>query len=101
MRGCRITRSTYNGGSHALLERSKSAPPAGGPPTRDDPAVGQPTSQERQIALHAAEGLINWEIGARIFLSLKTIERHLGNVYRKLQLHSRPDLIRYFSRLPD
>jgi DNA-binding NarL/FixJ family response regulator len=66
-------------------------------PTRDDPAVGRLTSQERQIALHAAEGLTNRQIGARIFLSPKTIEYHLGNVYRKLQLRSRPDLIRYFA----
>jgi DNA-binding CsgD family transcriptional regulator len=58
------------------------------------------TAQERQIALHVAEGLTNREIATRIFLSPKTVEYHLGNVYRKLNLRSRPDLIRHLARLP-
>ncbi|MDG4800310.1 helix-turn-helix transcriptional regulator [Micromonospora sp. WMMD980] len=58
------------------------------------------TSQERQIALHVAEGLTNRETATRLFLSPKTVEYHLGNVYRKLQLRSRPELIRHLSRRP-
>ncbi|MFB9239109.1 AAA family ATPase [Plantactinospora siamensis] len=69
-------------------------------PSRDDRAAGRLTAQERQIALHVAEGLTNREIATRIFLSPKTVEYHLGNVYRKLNLRSRPDLIRYLSRPP-
>jgi DNA-binding CsgD family transcriptional regulator len=67
-------------------------------PSRDDHTAGQLTVQERQIALHAAEGLTNRQIATRIFLSPKTVEYHLGNIYRKLNLRSRPDLIRYLSR---
>jgi DNA-binding CsgD family transcriptional regulator len=67
-------------------------------PSRDDHNAGQLTVQERQVALHASEGLTNRQIAARIFLSPKTVEYHLGNIYRKLNLRSRPELIRYLSR---
>jgi DNA-binding NarL/FixJ family response regulator len=42
------------------------------------------TPQERQIAPLAAEGPTNREIGALLFLSPRTIETHLGSVFRKL-----------------
>jgi DNA-binding CsgD family transcriptional regulator len=52
------------------------------------------TPQEWQIALSVADGLTNREIATRVFLSPKTVEYHLGNVYRKLGLHSRRELMR-------
>jgi DNA-binding CsgD family transcriptional regulator len=69
-------------------------------PASGDGAADRLTAQERQIALHVAEGLTNREIATRIFLSPKTVEYHLGNVYRKLNLRSRPDLIRHLVRPP-
>jgi DNA-binding CsgD family transcriptional regulator len=56
------------------------------------------TPQELQIALHVARGLTNREVGAALFLSHKTIEFHLGRVYRKLDMHSRAELISRFAR---
>jgi DNA-binding NarL/FixJ family response regulator len=41
-----------------------------------------------------AEGATNREAGAKLFLSPKTIEAHLGRVYRKLGLRSRTELAR-------
>jgi DNA-binding CsgD family transcriptional regulator len=56
------------------------------------------TPQELQIVLHVARGMSNREVGAALFLSHKTIEFHLGRVYRKLGLHSRAELISRFAR---
>jgi DNA-binding CsgD family transcriptional regulator len=39
-----------------------------------------------------AQGATNKEAGAALFLSPKTIETHLGRVYRKLDLRSRTEL---------
>jgi DNA-binding CsgD family transcriptional regulator len=58
----------------------------------------QLTPQELQIALHVARGMTNREVGAALFLSHKTIEFHLGRIYRKLKMHSRAELIRRFAR---
>lgn len=67
-------------------------------PRRTPTAPEQLTPQELQIALLAAEGKTNREAGSALFLSPKTIDFHLGRVYRKLDIHSRAELIRLFAR---
>jgi DNA-binding NarL/FixJ family response regulator len=55
------------------------------------------TPQELQIALHVARGMTNRQVGAALFLSHKTIEFHLGRIYRKLNMRARAELIRRFA----
>ncbi|HWM12082.1 MAG TPA: LuxR C-terminal-related transcriptional regulator, partial [Solirubrobacteraceae bacterium] len=50
------------------------------------------TSQERHIAQLARDGLSNPEIGARLFLSPRTVEWHLRKVFAKLEIRSRHEL---------
>jgi DNA-binding CsgD family transcriptional regulator len=55
-------------------------------------ARDQLTAQELQIAQLAAQGLSNREIGARLFLSHRTISTHLYRVFPKLGITSRGEL---------
>jgi two-component system response regulator NreC len=63
------------------------------------------TPRERQVLQLAAEGWTCPEIGARLHLSERTVERHRANLMRKLGLRTQTDLVRYALRrgilLPD
>lgn len=52
------------------------------------------TAAEVRVARAAADGLTNKEIAATLFLSGKTVEFHLGRIYRKLGVRSRAELVR-------
>jgi DNA-binding CsgD family transcriptional regulator len=56
------------------------------------------TPQELQVALAVAGGSTNREVAASLFLSPKTIEFHLGNVYSKLEIRSRTQLVSLVAR---
>ena len=59
---------------------------------REPSAVAQLTPQELQIGLAVIEGRTNREVAEALFLSPKTIEYHLRNVFRKLDVRSRTEL---------
>ncbi len=50
------------------------------------------TAEEAQVAKLAREGLSNPEIGARLFISARTVQYHLGKVFTKLDISSRSQL---------
>ncbi|MGZ5405219.1 MAG: helix-turn-helix domain-containing protein, partial [Nocardioides sp.] len=55
------------------------------------------TAREVRVALLAARGAANKEIAAALFLSPKTVERHLSSVYRKRGFRSRTELAAAFA----
>jgi DNA-binding CsgD family transcriptional regulator len=57
------------------------------------------TAQEVHIARLAVDGRTNMEIGAQLYLSVRTVEWHLGNVYTKLGVGSRRELRRALASL--
>ena len=58
------------------------------------------TAQEAQVAGLARDGLSNPEIGARLFISTRTVQYHLGKVFTKLGISSRSQLYRAL-QVPD
>lgn len=61
---------------------------AGGTPTTGGSAAAL-TPQELAVARAVVSGRSNREVGEALFLSPRTVEYHLGNVYRKLGVHGR------------
>ncbi|HID52454.1 MAG TPA: LuxR family transcriptional regulator, partial [Anaerolineae bacterium] len=53
------------------------------------------TEREREVLILIADGLTNAEIAERLGISVKTVDRHRENLMRKLNLHSRVDLVKY------
>jgi DNA-binding CsgD family transcriptional regulator len=55
------------------------------------------TPSEARIARLAAEGMTNRELAAHLFLTVRTVEMHLGAAYRKLDIAGRRDLPALFT----
>jgi two-component system response regulator NreC len=56
------------------------------------------TRREAEVLQQLANGLSNEQIAAALVISSKTVERHRENIMRKLNLHSRAELVRYAIR---
>ncbi|MDX1615968.1 MAG: response regulator transcription factor [Candidatus Promineifilaceae bacterium] len=57
------------------------------------------TPREREVLTLIAEGLTNAEIAEELVISPKTVDRHRENIMRKLNMHSRIDLVKYALRM--
>jgi DNA-binding CsgD family transcriptional regulator/tetratricopeptide (TPR) repeat protein len=62
------------------------------------PSSGELTPTERRVAELVAEGLQTKQVAAALFVSSKTVEGHLTNIYAKLGVHSRTELARTLTR---
>ena len=83
-------------GMEAFAERARRELMATGETVRRRTAAASAddelTPQERQVALLVRDGLSNPEVGARLFLSPRTVEWHLRKVFAKLSISSRRQL---------
>jgi DNA-binding NarL/FixJ family response regulator len=71
------------------------AAPGAGAPASADPELDQLTPREQDVLLLIARGYTYKEIAGRLHLSVKTVETHVSNVLRKLQLSNRNELTRW------
>jgi DNA-binding NarL/FixJ family response regulator len=53
------------------------------------------SAREREVLQHIARGYTYRETGEALFISVKTVETHVGSVLRKLQLTNRNELTRW------
>ncbi|HEY6022133.1 MAG TPA: response regulator transcription factor, partial [Candidatus Paceibacterota bacterium] len=70
---------------------------SGGRPSEETPS-SEITEREQEVLTYLAEGANNDEIAKALVISPKTVARHRENIMRKLNLHSRSELVRYAIR---
>jgi len=58
---------------------------------RPSSTVGALTEREREVLTLMAEGKSNLGIASALFLSLKTVETHIGNILGKLEIDNSPE----------
>ncbi|MFT3872182.1 MAG: response regulator transcription factor [Nocardioides sp.] len=64
-----------------------------GPPS--DPDTPRLTERETEVLKMVAKGMSYKQIAERLFLSHRTVQNHVQNTLRKLQMHNRVELTRY------
>lgn len=67
------------------------------PPSGRD-STNNLTAREQEVLVHLADGATNAEIAEILVISPKTVARHRENIMRKLNMHSRTELVKYAIR---
>ena len=81
-----------------LRRLGRTRPPPHAPGQRRRRGRRALTERELQVAALVVDRKTNPEIAAELFLSLKTVETHLRNIFRKLGVSSRVELARAVER---
>jgi DNA-binding CsgD family transcriptional regulator len=66
----------------------------GGVPTPDRPALFSLTAREQEVLALLAEGLTNTQLAEVLFISERTANRHVSNIFTKLGVHNRTQAAR-------
>ncbi len=87
-------------GARPLVDRARAELKLAGARPRRDATTGRDalTTAELRVARLAADGASNREIAAELFITTKTVEGHLGRIFRKLDVARRADLTDRLSR---
>ena len=60
----------------------------------DEGRLGRLTARELQVLALLAEGLSNASIAERLSLTKRAVEKHIGEIFARLDLHDNPDVSR-------
>ena len=97
--GCESAVSRDLSAAHALgalalerLRRARSHPPARPCERRAERAAELLTPGEWRVATLVAAGLTNRQISHALFVTVKVVQWHLSNIYRKLEVDSRDEI---------
>lgn len=87
-------RSVYAGEAvlHPAIARKVLSRLAAGPPP-EEKAKAEISSREMEILKLAARGMSNQEIADKLFLSRRTVQSHLGKIFRKMDVGSRTEAV--------
>ena len=64
-------------------------------PSAPEPDLAGLSAREVDVLRLVATGLTNAEVAERLFLSSRTVDWHMGSIYRKLEIHSRAEATRF------
>jgi DNA-binding CsgD family transcriptional regulator len=93
-----------NVGAATWMERARDELRASGETLRrrdGDTAIDLLTPRERTIAQLVAQGRTNRDVAAQLFVSVRTVEFHLRNIFAKLDVSSRVELMSFSDTLED
>ncbi|WP_241209529.1 response regulator transcription factor, partial [Melaminivora alkalimesophila] len=72
-------------------------PPAGSAARSGEAAVECLSQREREVLRMVAAGYTSAEVGAQLSISSLTVNTHIKNIYRKLQVRTRAQAVRFAS----
>jgi DNA-binding NarL/FixJ family response regulator len=85
------TRTTDPAAARRLLGTGRGLRTATGAPGRTAP--GELSDREREVGALVVDGLTHREIGARLYISPKTVEQHVARLRQKLAASNRATLV--------
>lgn len=80
------------------LRRLSRAVPRSSGHRHDQPKILGLTGREHEVMEQVAAGKTNREIAERLFISARTVDRHLARIFEKLSVHSRAAALSTFTR---
>jgi DNA-binding CsgD family transcriptional regulator len=81
-------------GRHVLAEHSRPVPARTLRPEADGPPVFCLTAREQEVLALLAEGMTNAQLAEVLFISERTVNRHISNIFTKLGVHNRTQAAR-------
>ena len=87
-------RSTYESLAAQISRLEVTPPPRFQPIDQTLPLLNELTKRESEVFIRLVQGLNAEEIAKKMNISQRTVEVHLGRIYRKAQVHNRTQLLR-------